>query len=118
MSKLNPLCQVIFGKPKVAVVKDLELELRVVDGALERLRLEASKLKRISRDEMTDRMRELAERDNLYLRKPKTELQDVYEDYVRRHNQNVDALSQQIGGYRSKYLYRRQELLKMLREMK
>jgi hypothetical protein len=118
MSQLSPLVERVFGKPMVASLRELELELRLVEGALERLRLEDSKLKRISRDEMTERMKELAERDNLYLRRPRTQLQDVYEDYVRRHNVNVDALSQLIGGYRSKYLYRRQEILKMLRDKK
>lgn len=117
MSQLVPSVKMAFSKPRVATIKELELELRLVDGALERLRMEESKLKRITRDEMTERMRELAERDNLYLRRPRTQLQDIYEDYVRRHNVNVDTLSQQIWGYRSRYLGRRQEILKKLREL-
>jgi hypothetical protein len=118
MSQLSPLTERVFFKPKMASVKDLELELRLVEGALERLRSEESKLKRITQAEMTERMRELAERDNLYLRRPRTQHQDIYEDYVRRYNVNVDTLSQQIRGYKYNYLRRKEEILKKLKELK
>lgn len=86
-------------------VRNLELELRMVEGALERLRIQESKMKRITRSEMTERMMELAEMENRCSRRPRSELQDIYGDYVRRHNTNVDDLAERISGYVGRRLY-------------
>lgn len=89
----------------------------MVDGALERLRLQESKMKRITQSEMTERMKELAERENMCSRRPRRprrQLQDIYGDYVRRHNANVDILTERISGYVVHRLY----LLKKIDELK
>ena len=101
MSLLSP----ITLNTKNHNVINLELELRMVDGALERLRLEESKMKRITKSEMTERMKELAERENMCSRRPRSQLQDIYGDYVRRHNANVDTLTERISGYVVHRLY-------------
>ena len=95
-------------------VRNLELELRVVEGALERLRIQESKMKRITRSEMTERMMELAEMENRCSRRPRSVLQDIYADYVRRHNANVDDLAERISGYVGRRLY----ILRRLNELK
>lgn len=110
MSLLSPI---VLNTGKYNV-RNLELELRMVDGALERLRLQESKMKRITQSEMTERMKELAERENMCSRRPMRQLQDIYGDYVRRHNANVDILTERISGYVVHRLY----LLKKLDELK
>jgi hypothetical protein len=110
MSLLSPI---VLNTGKYNV-RNVELELRMVDGALERLRLQESKMKRITQSEMTERMKELAERENMCSRRPRSQLQDIYGDYVRRHNANVDILTERISGYVVHRLY----LLKKLDELK
>lgn len=105
MSQLVPRSmRTIFIKPRSATIRDLELELRLVEGVLKKLREEASRVKRISVDEMTERMMELARNEYIYSRRPRSGLQDIYRDYVRRHNTNVSMLHHRISGYTSRRL--------------
>lgn len=104
MSQLIPSSRILFTRPRSATIKELELELRLVEGVLERLREEESRMKRISVDEMTERMMELARNENMYSRRPRSVLQDIYNDYARRHNTNVSMLHHRISGYTSRRL--------------
>lgn len=94
----------IFVKPKVVVSREeIEIELKIVDASIHRLLDDKLKIKKITVNEMTSRMKELSTLED-------SNLIDVYGDYVRIHNRNVYDLDERIGWYRK----RRSELLKKL----